>query len=102
MSWYAKLRRLWKNVKTKSTCILCGKNLKVSFPFAASKLILNINSYFISDLLLQMFIHFSINTYFDSSQADKKKQEGNRLYNNKNYRDALQRYSEAIGKDYIK
>ena len=45
-----------------------------------------------------MFIHFSINTYFDSSQADKKKQEGNRLYKDKNYRGALQRYSEAIGK----
>ena len=51
--------------------------------------------------MLQMLIHFSINTYFDSSQADKKKQEGNRLYKDKNYRGALQRYSEAIGNNYI-
>ena len=51
--------------------------------------------------MLQILIHFSINTYFDSSQADKKKQEGNRLYKDKNYRGALQRYSEAIGNDYI-
>ena len=47
-------------------------------------------------------MHFTINTYFDSRQADKKKKEGNRLYNNKNFRGALQRYSEAIGNDYIK
>jgi len=30
------------------------------------------------------------------SQADQKKEEGNQLYKTKNYRDALQRYSEAI------
>ena len=32
------------------------------------------------------------------SQADQKKEEGNQLYKTKNYREALQRYSEAIGK----
>ena len=30
------------------------------------------------------------------SLADAKKDEGNELYKTKNYRDALQRYSEAI------
>ena len=53
-------------------------------------------------LLLQILHTFSNYTYFDSSQADKKKKEGNRLYNNRNYRCALQRYSEAIGNNYIK
>ena len=32
------------------------------------------------------------------SLADAKKDEGNELYKTKNYRDALQRYSEAISK----
>ena len=32
------------------------------------------------------------------SQADQKKEEGNQLYKTKNYREALQKYSEAIGK----
>ena len=30
--------------------------------------------------------------------ADERKEEGNQLYKLKNYRDALQKYSEAIGK----
>ena len=38
-------------------------------------------------------LHFSI---FHSSLADQKKEEGNQLYLAKNYREALQRYNEAI------
>ena len=30
------------------------------------------------------------------SQADQKKEEGNQLYKTRNYREALQKYSEAI------
>ena len=38
------------------------------------------------------------------SLADQKKEEGNQLYLAKNYREALQRYNEAISKfilDYL-
>merc|ERR1719474_987841 len=34
--------------------------------------------------------------YFLFSQADQKKEEGNQLYKTRNYREALQKYSEAI------
>ena len=30
--------------------------------------------------------------------AEERKEEGNQLYKQKNYRDALHKYSEAIGK----
>lgn len=33
---------------------------------------------------------------FLCSQADQKKEEGNQLYKTRNYREALQKYSEAI------
>lgn len=33
--------------------------------------------------------------------AESKKDEGNELYKTKNYREALQRYSEAIGESLI-
>ena len=36
--------------------------------------------------------------YFFCSLADQKKEEGNELYKTSNYREALQRYSEAISK----
>ena len=42
-------------------------------------------------------VHIQIYHIFCFSQADQKKEEGNQLYKTKNYRDALQRYSEAIG-----
>ena len=38
----------------------------------------------------------SLSSFFPCSLADAKKDEGNELYKTKNYRDALQRYSEAI------
>ena len=37
---------------------------------------------------LHIFVFFS--------QADQKKEEGNQLYKTRNYREALQKYSEAI------
>ena len=46
-------------------------------------------------VLLKQVLHFSI---FHSSLADQKKEEGNQLYLAKNYREALQRYNEAISK----
>ena len=45
-------------------------------------------------------VHIQIYHIFCFSQADQKKEEGNQLYKTKNYRDALQRYSEAIGNFY--
>ena len=39
--------------------------------------------------------------FFHSSLADQKKEEGNQLYLAKNYREALQRYNEAISKSYF-
>ena len=38
---------------------------------------------------------------FHSSLADQKKEEGNQLYLAKNYREALQRYNEAISESYF-
>ena len=38
--------------------------------------------------------------YFLFRLADEKKEEGNQLYKLKQYRDALAKYSEAIGKSY--
>ena len=44
-------------------------------------------------------VHFF--SIFHSSLADQKKEEGNQLYLAKNYREALQRYNEAISKSYF-
>ena len=44
-------------------------------------------------------VHFFL--FFHSSLADQKKEEGNQLYLAKNYREALQRYNEAISKSYF-
>ena len=44
-------------------------------------------------------MHFFL--FFHSSLADQKKEEGNQLYLAKNYREALQRYNEAISKSYF-
>ena len=38
---------------------------------------------------------------FFFSLADQKKEEGNQLYLSKNYREALQRYNEAISKSIL-
>jgi len=40
----------------------------------------------------------SLNDRFFSSLAELKKDEGNALYKTKDYREALQRYTEAISK----
>ena len=42
--------------------------------------------------------HFNNFNIFNFSLADQKKEEGNELYKTSNYREALQRYSEAISK----
>ena len=52
----------------------------------------------ISKLCIQTSAFFSI---FHSSLADQKKEEGNQLYLAKNYREALQRYNEAISESYF-
>ena len=49
-------------------------------------------------LCIQTSAFFSI---FHSSLADQKKEEGNQLYLAKNYREALQRYNEAISESYF-
>ena len=46
---------------------------------------------------MDFVVHILKHYIFYFSQADQRKEEGNQLYKTKNYRDALQRYSEAIG-----
>ena len=56
---------------------------------------------------LTFHIFFGKITVFDNlsisffSLADQKKEEGNQLYLSKNYREALQRYNEAISKSNL-
>ena len=68
--------------------------LKFSFMFVHEKK-LNFHK---GKLCIQTSAFFSI---FHSSLADQKKEEGNQLYLAKNYREALQRYNEAISKSYF-
>ena len=47
------------------------------------------------------FYFFLMRSSFFFSLADQKKEEGNQLYLSKNYREALQRYNEAISKSIL-
>ena len=47
---------------------------------------------------ITVFDNLSISFF---SLADQKKEEGNQLYLSKNYREALQRYNEAISKSNL-
>ena len=61
---------------------MCLPNSKIEFP----------------SFVFKQVHFFSI---FHSSLADQKKEEGNQLYLAKNYREALQRYNEAISESYF-